>query len=479
MTTARQPAKRASIPGEIVAFDRPLPHDLEAEKLVLGAILRHNDHLDTARSILAVPNFYRRAHQQIFAAMLSLADDRGSTLDFVLLKDELRRRNELDEVGGPAYLASLIDGLPNMPHVRGHATVVKEKFLLRELIRTGNTLIAHAYDGERAPAEILRAADTALLDLQLDADRRGFTDPTQSAHALFADIEQRVATKGTMSGVPSGFRSVDELTGGWQRGELIVLAARPSIGKTALALNFARAAAASGQRVALFSLEMKRRQLEYRLLSAISGVMATRLLTGYLSDEDYKALSPALQVFQDLPIFINDRARQGAADIRTACRRMRSDGGLGLVVIDYVQLMQATTERRGATRTEEVTDISRRLKVLADELDLPVILLSQLKRTGGARPTLEDLRESGSLEQDADIVGLIHRKNHKEGGLTNLMIEKQRNGPTGTVDLMFDRDIQRFEDGGHETAEAAAESQADADKDAKTRAIIRQRSRRR
>lgn len=471
--TRKEPARE---PDGIVAVDRVLPHNLEAEKSVLGAILIDNGYLHQALELLRPAMFFRDAHRRIFAAMVEL-EDHKSAVDFTTLKNELQRKAELDEVGGPAYISALVDGLPHAVNLKYYAGIVREKYLLREIIFASNKALSSAYEAELSSVDILKSTDTALLDIQREGDRRGFVTLDRQAHELFADLEWRVENKGKLLGVDSGFRSINDQTQGFQRGDMIVLAARPSIGKTALALNFAVAAARAGEHVAIFSLEMRRRQLEYRMLSAMSGVLATRLLTGYLTEEDYKNISEALNTFAELPIYINDRARQTVADIRISCRRLKNEKGLGLVIIDYVQLMQGSLERRGATRNEEITDISRRLKVLADELGVPMMVLSQLKRTGGARPTLEDLRESGSLEQDADLACLLHRKNHKESGTTNFMLEKQRNGPTGTINLLFDRDRQRFEDAGEPTEEEQHQAETEDEKHRKTRAIIRARAR--
>lgn len=464
-------------PGGIVTVDRALPHNLEAERSVLGAVLINNAAYEGIADRLKPQHFYRDAHRRIYSALVRVIDELRQEADFVTLKNELIRSGELDDVGGPAYIASLVDGLPHSTNVKHYSGIVREKALLRAIIQASNRTLTEAYDGERAATDILKRSDTALLDLQMDADRRGFSELSNQAHELFSDLEERVEHKGQLRGIETGFKSINEQTMGWQRGDLIVLAARPSIGKTALALNCAIHAARAGAKVAVFSLEMRRRQLEYRMLAQMSGVLATRLLTGYLSDVDYAAVANALSAFQDLPIVINDRTAQTVADIRMGCRRQKNENGLDLVIVDYVQLMQGTIDRRGATRNEEITDISRRLKVLADELSAPIILLSQLKRTGGARPTLEDLRESGSLEQDCDLALLLHRKNHKESGITTAMLEKQRNGPTGTVNLNFDRDTQTFTDAGDETPEQAATAETEDDKHRKTRAIIHARAR--
>lgn len=459
-----------------VTIDRALPHNLEAERSVLGAIIINNSTYEQIGDRLQARHFYRDAHRRLYDAMIAVLDQ-DRALDFVTLKDELARRGDLDEIGGPAYIAALVDGLPHQTNVRYYADIVREKAMLRELIYAAGKIMQAAYDGEQLSTEILRSADAALLDIQADADRRGFAELSRSTSSLMADLEYRIAHKGQLSGIDTGFKSINELTRGWQAGDLIIVAAKPSIGKTVLALNCAVTAARAGKHVAIFSLEMKRRQLEYRMLSSMSGVMAEKILSGYLTDLEQQQVGVALAEFGTLPIHINDRASQTAPDVRMACRRIKNEHGLDLVIIDYVQLMQGTLERRGATRNEELTDISRKLKVTAGELNVPLILLSQLKRHEG-RPQLSDLRESGSLEQDADLVGLLHRKNHKESGVTNFMLEKQRNGSTGTVNLTIDRDIQRFVDGGEETVEQAKQASEEERQAARTRAIIKNRSRR-
>lgn len=457
--------------------DRQLPHNLEAEKAVLGAVIINNAAFEHAISLLRPAHFYRHAHGLIFAAMTTVLEERKSELDFVTLIEELTRRGELENVGGPAYVASLTDGLPHATNVRHYAGIVREKHLLRGLIQAGNEITAAAYDAKDAPVDILKAADSALLDLQRTGDRRGMV--RLRAAAIFEDIEKRVAAKGQLWGLDTGYPSINEQTMGWQPGDLIILAARPSVGKTALALNTALAAAQGGRHVAIFSLEMRQAQLEYRILSTLSGVPSMKMLTGYLSDEDYARIATALGVYDQLPIDINDRSAQTVADIRLACRRLRNEAALDLVIVDYVQLIPGTLERRGATRNEEVTDISHRLKALGAELGVPMIVLSQLNRSGdGRRPQLSDLRESGSLEQDADLVCFLHRKNHKEGGLTNFIIEKARNGPTGTVNLTLDRDTTTFHDGGEETPQQAEQASEEDKQLQKTRAIIRSRAKR-
>jgi replicative DNA helicase len=310
---------------------------------------------------------------------------------------------------------------------------------------------------------VIARADRELIDLQRGRAAE-LEDVRTTSDRLFAVIESNVARKGQLHGIETGFPSINAQTYGWMPGDLIVIAARPSIGKTVFALNTSVAAARAGAHVAFFSLEMRTEQLEYRLLTALSGVPGDRIKSGYLGEPDFAKLSDAMGVLAGLPIFISDRGRQTVWDVRSACRRVKSEHGLQLVVIDYVQLMAGSLERRGANRQEEITDISRRLKDLADELSVPILLVSQLNRgaetRADPRPKLSDLRESGALEQDADLVCFLHRKHHRVGGTTNFILEKQRNGPTGTVNLTLDRETQQFTDGGEdEPAQVASEAE--------------------
>lgn len=374
---------------------------MEAEKALLGALLINPAHIDRVSPIVSPETFFRRAHQAIYASMLHLAHERKVSIDPVTLRDELVRRGDMDEVGGPAYIAALADGSLRSANAVYYAGIVKEKAALRSIITTANQMLADAYDASQDATAIVNAADHAIVDLQRGSSVGRMVDLRESAAGLFAVIEHHVAHRGELLGIPTGFASIDELTSGWQRGDMIVIAARPSIGKTLLALNMALHAALSGHRVAVFSLEMRRRQLEYRLLSRLSGVALSRVTSGYLSDDDFSRLGEATGRLSECAIFIEDRGYQTIRDIRAWCRRLRAEGGLDLVVVDYVQLVAGSLDRRGANRQEEVTDISRRLKVLADEVQAPVIVLSQLNRAGESRPdkrpVLSDLRESGCV----------------------------------------------------------------------------------
>jgi replicative DNA helicase len=445
--------KRAPDPVDVdVAESRVLPHNLEAEKALLGAIILDEKFLDQIAPMLQEHEFFRLAHRLLFKACLTLAYDRRVAIDPLTLRDYLAAKGELEECGGPAYIAALTDGMPRASNVAHYAGIVREKALLRGLIKTANELLAGAYDVEAGAATLLQDADRQLIDLQRRRASR-LVDVRTRSSAIYEEIEYLTNHQGELSGVDTGFQSINEVTLGWQRTDLNVLAARPSIGKTAFILNSAVAAAALGKRVAIFSLEMRLKQLERRMLSQLSGVPLSRILSGYMGEDDFPRLTEAMSRLEQLAIFVDDRAGQSILDIRASCRRLRAEQGLDLVIIDYVQLMPGTLEQRGATRNEQVTDISRRTKALADEVDVPILLLSQLSRAGekeGRRPVLSDLRESGALEQDADLVAFLHRRHHLESGTTKFIIEKQRNGPGGTLNLTINRDIQTFTDGGED-----------------------------
>lgn len=441
-------------------MERSLPHNLEAERSVLGAILVDNASYELASQVITGRDFFRDAHRRIYDAVAHLVDERRVVVDFVTIKEEMQRRGELDDVGGPAYISSLADGVPLATNTKYYASIVKDKSALRDLIYAANKILTDAYAAEESAAEILDRADRALLDVQNAHVSGRMATLSDSASALFTDFEYRVEHRGQLTGVDTGFASINELTFGWQPGDLVVLAARPSIGKTTFVMNSALAVAKTGKRVAIFSMEMRRRQLEYRVVSSLSGVACTRLLSGFIGSTEYPKISYAFEQIAKLPVLIDDRARQTVQDIRSACRRMKAEGGLDMIVVDYVQLMPGSLDRKGSTRNEELTDISRRMKILADEVNAPIMMLSQLRRLDGRRrPQLEDLRESGALEQDSDIVAFLHRSDHRSGGPTEFILAKQRNGPTGTVKLMFDRDILTFTDAGQETDEDAKQAE--------------------
>lgn len=435
--------------------ERTLPHSLEAERAVLGVILLENDAHDRVVTLLRTEDFFRVAHQLIFGAITALLARRVGA-DLLTVSNHLAQHHALDDVGGAAYIASLVDGVPRRVNIEEYARIVVGKSLLRQVITAANAMVAQAYDAEASAEDILAHADRALGDIHARRATHALVPLERTAPSLMAAMEDRLAHKGTGMGLTTGFRSIDELLGGYQPGELYILASRPSIGKTSLALNTAIAGARAAHgtdHVAIVSLEMRRRALEERLLSTLSGIPFSRLRSGYLiSDSEQAALGTALGAMSGaLRLAIDDRSGSSIQEIRSVCRRQKAETGLALVIIDYVQLIPGSLQRRGATRTEELTDISRRCKELAEELGVPLLVLSQLTRgsaRGAARPQLSDLRDCGALEQDGDTVAFLHRHHHREGGYTAFIAEKQRNGPTGTVGLTFDRDTLTFTEGG-------------------------------
>lgn len=460
-------------------LERTLPHSLDAERAVLGAILLHNGTYDRAARHISAASFYRDAHRRIFASLARLIDRPSGAADLPLLRDDLARCGDLDECGGPAYLSALVDGLPRATNIEHYAAVVKDKALLRECIYLGNKITAAAYEGEEPAATVIAAADQAIVALQHGAKADQMRSLAASQGELLDDLEHRIKHKGELSGVTTGFQSLNEMTLGWQAGDLIVLAARPSIGKTSLVLNSAFAGAealrpdGSRRHVAIFSLEMRRSQLEYRIVASLTNIDLSRLLGGYVRDNEWPKITEALERMHAADLYIDDTASRTVSDIRGTCRRLASEHRLDLVVIDYVQLMTGPRERKGTTRTEEIAHISRALKVLAGELAVPIILLSQLNRSAASRtdprPQLSDLRDSGALEQDADIVLFLHRKHHRESGTTQAIIEKGRNIATGSVNLTICRETCLFTDGGDDPPPPSAEEQAES----KKRAFVR------
>lgn len=436
--------------------EQVLPHSLEAEKLVLGAVLLQNAAYDRVTQHVSAASFYRVAHRLIFESMGRLLERAGGGIDLPLLREDLITHRQLDEVGGAAYISALVDGMPRGSNAEHYARVVKDKALLRECITVGRTLATDAYIGEQPASELIEVADQAIVRLQHGAASEQMKSLAITSGEVLTRLEYRLAHRGEVTGVPTGFKSIDDETFGWQRGDMIVIGARPSIGKTAFTLNSAfHAATTAGLKVAIFSMEMKREQLEDRILAAQTNIDLSRLRGGFIQSQDeWGKISQTVGVMHESGLYIDDTASMTAPAIRGECRRLKSEHGLDLVIVDYVQLMPGTLARRGATRNEEITDISRRFKVMFGELGVAGIILSQLKRTNDGRsdptPRLEDLRESGSLEQDADIVAFLHRKDHRLSGTTKFIIAKARNGPTGSVNLTLTREICLFTDGGEE-----------------------------
>jgi replicative DNA helicase len=440
------------MPETTTAAVRTLPHNLEAERSVLGAILIQNDAYNLAVEVLHPEDFYRDAHRRIFDKIITLAE-RGSAVDFVTLKEELARAGELDAVGGPAYVASLVDGVPRATNVEYYAKIVKEKSVLRKLIGAANTILGDAYEADQDAAEILDRAEHSIFQIAEGRIRTGFMSLYDIAQQSVEAIQKAHEEKKLITGVPTGFKELDDLTSGFQRGDLVILAARPSMGKTSLALNMAQyAGTVENMTVGVFSLEMSREQLFLRMLSSEAAIDGHKLRTGYLATDDWGRLTEALGVLGQSKVYIDDTPGVGVLEMRAKSRRLAAEHGLHMLVVDYIQLMQG--RGRFDNRTQELGAISRALKGLAKELNVPVIVLSQLSRApeGRAdhRPQLSDLRESGALEQDADVVLLIYREDRytqdtENEGIAEIIVAKQRNGPTDTVRLAFIKERTRFE----------------------------------
>jgi replicative DNA helicase len=443
------------MPDAAVA-ERTLPHNLEAERSVLGAILLHNEAFNSAAEVIDAGDFFRDAHRRIFDKMVRLSD-RGEAIDLVTLKEELTRSGELDEVGGPSYISALVDGVPRSTNVDHYARIIKEKATLRNLIYSANKILTSAYEAEDEADLILDRAEHAIFAIADKKIRDGFVSLKDLAETSLDTIEKLHARKELVTGVPTGFTDLDEMTSGLQQGDLVIVAARPSMGKTSLVLNMAQhVGTRTDMTVGIFSLEMSKEQLFLRMLTGEARIDAHRLRGGFLGERDWGKLSQALGTLSEAKIFIDDTPSIGVLEMRAKCRRLAVEHGLNLVIIDYVQLMQG--RGRFENRTLELASISRSLKGLAKELGVPIVVLSQLSRAPESRsdhrPQLSDLRESGALEQDADVVVFIFREDMyldksapptEAQGTAELIIAKQRNGPTGVVKLAFIREYTRFE----------------------------------
>jgi replicative DNA helicase len=436
--------------------DRTLPHNLEAEKAVLGAVLINNQSFNQAAEVIGAHDFFRDAHRRIFERMVALTD-RNDPVDLVTLKDELVRSNELDEVGGPAYISALTDGVPRSANVEYYARIVKQKSTLRSLIQASNDVLVRAYDAEEDPDELLDSAERSIFQIAEHRLRTGFVKLSELVDGGYQLIEQLQQQRGMVTGVPSGFVDLDELTSGFQKSDLVIIAARPSMGKTSFVLNMAlHAGIEGGKTIGMFSLEMSKEQLFLRMLTSEARVDAHRFRGGFLGEQDYGRLVEAFGRLHDAKVFIDDSPGVGILEMRAKARRLKLEHGLDMLIIDYLQLMQG----RGKfdNRQQELAAISRALKILAKELEIPILALSQLSRApetrSDHRPQLSDLRESGALEQDADVVLFIFReemyapegeRNPEADGVAEIIVGKQRNGPIGAVKLAFLKQYTRFE----------------------------------
>lgn len=434
--------------------ERMTPQSLEAEQSVLGSILIDRDAIVEVAEFLRPPDFYRQAHALVYGTMLDLFE-RREPIDIVSVAEALERKGELEQVGGRTFLASLSKQTPTSVHASHYARIVERKSVLRGLITAAARIAAIAYED---PVDISAAVDRAESEVFAVSQRQvgtGFTQLRPLMHAAYDRLDYLYAHKGEVTGIRSGFPDLDALTTGFQPSDLIILAARPSVGKTSLALNIAEhAAVRDGRSVGIFSLEMSKEQLVLRLLSSYASIDASRLRTGFLEESDFVRIAPAMETLAAAPIHIDDSATATTMELRTRARRLQAESGLDMVIVDYLQLMSGSSTREG-NRVQEVTEISRGLKALARDLNVPVIALSQLSRQPESRgmpePRLSDLRDSGAIEQDADVVLFLWRpvnldgeEGNRDGEAINLKVAKHRNGPTGDVRLWFKKPQTRF-----------------------------------
>ncbi len=420
------------------------PQNLEAEQSVLGGILIENSAINKVTELLDVNDFYRDAHRKIFNALIDLSE-RDEPADLITLTNELRKKNQLDAVGGASYLASLIDSVPTAANIEYYAKIVKEKAILRKLIETSTEIITQSYEDRGDVESFLDDAERAIFEISERRVKPSFYPIKDIVKESFRTIEKLYEKKEMITGVPSGFKELDRMTAGFQPSDLIIVAGRPSMGKTAFCLNCAQyAAIEKGVPVAFFSLEMSKEQLVIRMLCSEARVEGTRLRTGFLSESDWPRLTLAAGNLSDAPIFIDDTPALSILELRAKSRRLKSEHGLSMIIIDYLQLMKG--RMKAESRQQEISEISRSLKALAKELNVPVIAVSQLSRKTeerhGNRPQLSDLRESGAIEQDADVILFLFReevynRTEENKGKAEVIIGKQRNGPTGKVDLAF------------------------------------------
>ncbi len=429
------------------------PHSLEAEQSVLGGIIIDNDALHRVLELLRPEDFYREAHQKIYEAMISLFE-RGEPLDLITLTNELKRSKTLEKAGGASYLAQLADAVPTAANVAHYAKIVKEKALLRRLIGAATEIAAECYREGQDIEELLDRAEQVIFGISQFRIRPSFYPMKEVLKEAFRTIERLYEKKELITGVPSGFKDLDRKTAGFQPSDLIIVAGRPSMGKTAFCLNIAQYAAVEAKvPTAIFSMEMSKEQLALRMLCAEAKVSASKVRSGFLSEGDLQRLTMAAGTLADAPIVIDDTPALSVLELRAKARRLKGEMDLGLIIIDYLQLMRGRSSAE--RREQEISEISRSLKALAKELQIPIIAISQLSRRAedrpGRRPQLADLRESGAIEQDADLILFLYRDevynpNSDKKGIAEVIIGKQRNGPTGVVELSFVPELTTFKD---------------------------------
>lgn len=439
--------------GEQVSSHKMPPQNIEAEQSVLGGILIENQALHKIIEILSPDDFYREAHQKIYNSLLDLSE-KDEPADLITLTNELRKKDQLDAVGGASYVTSLIDSIPTAANIDYYARIVKEKAVLRKLINAATDIVTQGYEDREDVEGLLDEAEQAIFQIADSRVRPSFYPIREILKSSFKTLEKLYEKKEMITGIPSGFKDLDEMTAGFQPSDLIIVAGRPSMGKTAICLNVAQYAAVEKKvPVAIFSLEMSKEQLVLRMLCSEAEVEGTRIRTGFLAESDWPKLTMAAGNLSDAPIFIDDTPALSILELRAKARRLKGEHGLGMLIVDYLQLMRGRTMVEN--RQQEISEISRSLKALAKELNLPVIAVSQLSRRSEARedkrPQMSDLRESGAIEQDADLILFIYRdevynRTDENRGKAEVIIGKQRNGPTGKVVLTFLDKYTAFKD---------------------------------
>lgn len=427
-----------------IPLNRVPPQNIEAEECVLGSILIEESTINKVLEILQAADFYKDAHKKIFLSMIELFE-KGQAIDVITLTDYLKKKGFLEEVGGPLYIASLCEKVPTASNVAYYARIVKEKAILRRLLEVSTEIASQVYEREGDAEEFLDYAERRIFEISQYRIKPSWFSLKDILKDTFRTIEKLYSRKELVTGIPTGFIELDRLTSGLQPSDLIIIAARPSMGKTSLALDIAQHASIEhGIPVGFFSLEMSKEQLSLRMLCARSRVEMHRIRSGFLVDSDWPKLTRAAGILTEAPFIIDDSPSLSVLELRAKARRLKSEMNLGLLIVDYLQLMKGSGNVD--TREQEISEISRSLKSLAKELNIPVIALSQLSRKveqrHGNRPQLADLRESGAIEQDADLIMFIYRDevynpDSPEKGIAEIIIGKQRNGPTGTVKLAF------------------------------------------
>ncbi len=429
------------------------PQNLEAESSVLGGILLDNEAINLVLELLQPEDFYRESHRKIFRAMIDITD-RGEPVDLITLSEFLKGRNDLEAVGGAAYLASLADFVPTAANISHYARIVREKAILRSLISTATEIATRGYEEQGSVDEFLDSAEKVIFDISEKKIKASFVAVGDMITDTLKTIDKLYQRKEMITGVSTGYEDLDKLTAGLQPSDLIIVAGRPGMGKTAFALNLATNAALAGTGAAIFSLEMAKEQLVLRMLCSEARVNSSKVRSGYLGERDFPQLAKAAARLHEAPIYIDDTPAISVLELRAKARRLVRDRSkkVGLIVVDYLQLMRGMGT--ASNREQEISEISRSLKALAKELRIPVIALSQLNRRvedrGDRRPQMSDLRESGAIEQDADVILFIYReevynKNSDDKGKAEVIVAKQRNGPTDTVTLTFIGEYTRFE----------------------------------